>query len=200
MTRAQVFSKRAFDLAGALLGMLVLGLPALLVGLAVAASSRGPVLFTHNRVGRHGRLFRCVKFRTMRVGAEQLGSVTTADDQRVTPLGRWLRRHKLDEIPQLWNVAKGDMSFVGPRPDVQGFADALQGADRVILSVRPGITGPATLRFRDEESLLARQPDPVRYNRDVVFPEKVRLNREYVERYSLRADLRYILLTVLRKP
>jgi lipopolysaccharide/colanic/teichoic acid biosynthesis glycosyltransferase len=122
--------------------------------------------------------------------------VTTAADPRVTRVGRILRRTKIDELPQLFNVLAGHMSFVGPRPDVPGFADRVQGPDRIILSVRPGITGPATLRFRDEEALLAAQEDPERFNREVLFPEKVRLNRAYVENYRLVDDVACLVRTV----
>jgi lipopolysaccharide/colanic/teichoic acid biosynthesis glycosyltransferase len=124
-------------------------------------------------------------------------TVTSARDPRITRLGRFFRRTKLDELPQLINVLLGQMSFVGPRPDVPGFADQLNGADRLILAIRPGITGPATLAFRDEEVLLAAQADPERYNREVIYPEKVRLNRIYIEQYNLRKDLTYLIQTVV---
>jgi len=132
----------------------------------------------------------------MRVGADAGGSVTTAADSRVTPIGRFLRRWKLDELPQLWNVLTGSMSFVGPRPDVPGYADRLQGEDRRILELRPGITGPATLLFRDEERLLALAKNPQAFNDAVVFPEKVRINRKYMETASFWRDIGYILATV----
>ncbi len=122
--------------------------------------------------------------------------VTTRDDPRITPLGQLLRRAKLDELPQLINVIKGDMSFVGPRPDVPGFADLLEGEDRIVLSIRPGITGPATLKYRNEEEMLSGIDDPETYNRDVIFPDKVAINRRYIEHYSLTGDVRYIIETV----
>ena len=122
--------------------------------------------------------------------------VTTSTDPRITPLGRFWRRTKIDELPQLFNVLIGNMSFVGPRPDVPGFADLLEGEDRVILSVRPGITGPATLKYRNEESLLASVDDPEAYNREVIFPDKVRINREYIENWSFWRDMRYIFTTI----
>ncbi len=125
-------------------------------------------------------------------------SVTTGADPRITCSGRFFRRTKIDELPQLINVLKGEMSFVGPRPDVPGFADSLQGDDRLILSVRPGITGPATLHFRDEEVLLAQQSDPERFNREVIYPEKVRLNRQYVENYRFIDDLKFIWQTIFK--
>ena len=125
-------------------------------------------------------------------------SVTTGADPRITCSGRFFRRTKIDELPQLINVLMGEMSFVGPRPDVPGFADSLQGDDRLILSVRPGITGPATLHFRDEEVLLAQQSDPERFNREVIYPEKVRLNRQYVENYRFIDDLKFIWQTIFK--
>ena len=132
----------------------------------------------------------------MCTGAQAHGTVTTAADARVTPLGRFLRRWKLDELPQLWNVLAGRMSFVGPRPDVPGYADRLQGDDRRILELRPGITGPATLLFRDEERLLALAKNPQAFNDAVVYPEKVRLNREYLETGNFWRDLGYVFATV----
>ena len=122
--------------------------------------------------------------------------VTTREDPRITPLGKLLRRTKIDELPQLFNVLIGTMSFVGPRPDVPGFADELEGDDRIILSIRPGITGPATLKYRNEEEMLSGVDDPETYNRDVIFPDKVAINRHYIENYSLGQDVRYILQTV----
>jgi lipopolysaccharide/colanic/teichoic acid biosynthesis glycosyltransferase len=123
-------------------------------------------------------------------------TVTTAADTRITPLGRIFRRWKLDELPQLFNVLTGQMSLVGPRPDVPGFADRLKGKDRLLLTVRPGITGPATLKYRREEQLLAAVPDPESYNRDVIFPDKVAINVNYVRTWSFRKDLGYIWETI----
>lgn len=188
--------KRAFDVVASSLGLLVLGLPMTLVAAAVKVASPGPALFVQCRVGRYGRVFRCVKFRTMSVGAARQGTVTVSGDPRITPLGRVLRRWKIDELPQLWNVLTGRMSFVGPRPDVPGYADRLAGDDREILRLRPGITGPATLQFRDEESLLASAADPRRFNDEVLFPAKVRMNRAYMSSWSFARDLGYIVATV----
>jgi lipopolysaccharide/colanic/teichoic acid biosynthesis glycosyltransferase len=165
-----------------------------LVALAVWAGSGRPVLFTQPRVGRGGRVFRIKKFRTMAHPAEE-NPVTTANDPRITPVGRHLRRWKLDELPQLWNVLTGDMSLVGPRPDVPGYADRLTGADREVLALRPGITGPATLRYRNEEELLAGVSDPLRFNDEVIYPDKVRVNLEYLRRCSFPTDLYYLLKT-----
>jgi len=127
------------------------------------------------------------------------GSVTVFGDSRVTYLGRALRRFKLDELPELWNVLVGDMSFVGPRPDVAGYADRLQGSDREVLRLKPGITGPATLKYANEEQLLAVVEDPKRYNDDVIFPDKVQINLEYMRRWSLMTDIRIILQSVFRR-
>jgi lipopolysaccharide/colanic/teichoic acid biosynthesis glycosyltransferase len=152
--------------------------------------------FTQTRVGRHGQIFKVIKIRTMRNDENISTSITGSDDPRITRLGRWLRRMKLDELPQLVNILLGQMSFVGPRPDVPGFADKLRGDDRIILELRPGITGPATLKYRNEEEIVAEQDDPEAFNRTVIWPDKVRINKEYANNYSLSGDLRIILETI----
>lgn len=158
----------------------------------------GCVFFSQKRVGREGRLFTIYKFRTMKM--EHNGSsVSVAGENRITSLGCFLRRYKLDELPELWNVLIGEMSFVGPRPDVPGYADQLQGEDRQILKLRPGITGPATLKYRNEEELLASVSDPQQYNDEVIYPDKVRLNLYYLNHYSFWMDIRIIIATVLRQ-
>ena len=156
----------------------------------------GPVIFKQKRVGRNGKLFTMYKFRSMTVGHGG-SSVSVAGESRITPLGAKLRKYKLDELPELWNVLIGDMSFVGPRPDVPGYADQLKGEDRDVLKLRPGITGPASLKYRDEEELLAKQSDPQKYNDEVIFPDKVRLNLYYLRRYSFLKDIQMIFATVL---
>ena len=156
----------------------------------------GPVLFVQQRVGKEGKLFRCHKFRSMTVGHNG-SSVSVAGETRITPLGATLRKYKLDELPELWDVFIGNMSFVGPRPDVPGYADKLQGDDRIVLSLRPGITGPATLKYRNEEEMLATVDDPQKYNDEVIYPDKVRINRYYAEHYSFAKDIQMILCTVL---
>ena len=178
------------------LGLIFLLPVMIIVSLAVVISSKGPVLFTQPRVGQDGKIFKVVKFRTMRVGGEKEGSITTATDARITQIGRWLRRFKLDEYTQLWNVFIGNMSLVGPRPDVPGYADRLRGRARSILSLRPGITGPATLCFKNEEELLDLAEDPKRYNDWVIYPAKVALNLNYLERWSFSRDVGYIVITV----
>ncbi len=199
MTRSQRFSKRAFDLACALLGLLLFWWIILLAWFVSTIETGKNGFFIQERVGKDGRRFGLIKIRTMRDDMGVESTVTTAEDPRITFFGRLLRRMKIDELPQLWNVLRGDMSMVGPRPDVPGFADRLTGEDRKILEVRPGITGPATLKYRDEEILLAEQEDPERFNRERIFPDKVRLNREYVENYSFWRDCRYLWWTITRK-
>lgn len=159
-------------------------------------SSPGPLFYCQKRVGRFGNLFTCVKFRTMYLGSDALGSITSASDVRITPIGKFLRKFKLDEFPQLFNVLIGKMSFVGPRPDVPGYADKLSGDNRDILSLRPGITGPASIYFRNEERLLAAQTDPKAYNDSVLWPAKVALNLAYLRNWSFWRDIGYILVTI----
>ena len=189
-------TKWLFDRVAALAGLLLLWPVLLVIALLIRLRMPdGPVLFRQQRVGQYGRLFTLVKFRTMTVGHD--GScVSVAGERRITPLGATLRRYKLDELPELWNVLTGEMSFVGPRPDVPGYADRLQGDDRRILELKPGITGPATLKYCNEEALLASQPDPQRYNDEVLWPDKVRINRDYLAHRSFAGDLKLILQTL----
>jgi lipopolysaccharide/colanic/teichoic acid biosynthesis glycosyltransferase len=196
LSATQAFAKRSFDVVLACIGLLLTGWLILLAWLLATIDTRSNGLFMQERVGRHGKPFTLVKIRTMRPVAGEGTHVTTATDPRITRLGRFLRATKIDELPQLVNVLTGSMSFVGPRPDVPGFADRLAGDDRIILAVRPGITGPATLKYRHEEQLLAGQADPESYNRDVIYPDKVHINKEYVRNWSFRGDLAYILRTV----
>lgn len=158
----------------------------------------GPVLFTQKRVGKDGKLFTMYKFRSMTV-SHSGSSVSVAGESRITPLGAKLRKYKLDELPELWNVLIGDMSFVGPRPDVPGYADNLKGKDRDILKLRPGITGPASLKYRNEEEILAHVDNPQQYNDEVIFPDKVRINLFYLNNYSFLMDIKMIFCTVLGK-
>lgn len=188
--------KRGFDVLVAALVLVLTFWLILLAWIAATLDTRANGFFTQERIGRWGRRFRVIKLRTMRTDASKHTNITTSTDARITRLGRVFRRTKLDELPQLINVLKGDMSLVGPRPDVPGFADELKGDDRVILSVRPGITGPATLKYRDEETLLAKADSPEQWNRDVLWPDKVRLNREYVRNWSFRRDLYYLWKTL----
>lgn len=196
LTAAQAARKRAFDLVVGGTG-LVITAPVMVLGIAAATvSTREWGVFSQERIGRHGQTFRVHKVRSMRRMEGVTTTVTAGTDPRITRVGAWLRRLKIDELPQLVNVVRGEMSLVGPRPDVAGWADTLEGDDRIILSVRPGITGPASVAFRGEEVLLNAAADAEAYNRDVLWPEKVRLNREYVETWSLREDVRWIVATV----
>jgi lipopolysaccharide/colanic/teichoic acid biosynthesis glycosyltransferase len=197
VTRFDQALKRSFDVAAAAAGLIVAWPIILGAALLARRDTGGSGIFRQVRIGRHGRPFTVLKIRTMRAIAGT--TVTTANDSRITPLGMRLRRWKIDELPQLWNVLKGDMSFVGPRPDVPGYADRLVGEDAIVTRLRPGITGPATLKYRDEEQLLAGVADPQRHNDDVIWPDKVRINRAYIEHYRFRDDLRYLWQTVTSK-
>lgn len=190
--------KYIFDRMMAFFGLLFLWPILLIVAILIKCQMPGPVLFVQPRVGRNGKVFQCHKFRSMTVGHHG-SSVSVAGEARITPLGAKLRRFKLDELPELWDVLIGNMSFVGPRPDVPGYADKLQGEDRIILTLRPGITGPATLKYRNEEELLATVENPQQYNDTVIYPDKVRINRFYAEHYSFIKDIQMIFCTVLGK-
>ena len=194
-----MYLKWIFDRIVSLIGLLCLW-PVLLV-VAILIKIRmpgGPAFFTQKRVGRHGKLFTMHKFRSMTV-LHSGSSVSVAGEARITPLGAKLRKYKLDELPELWDVLIGNMSFVGPRPDVPGYADQLKGNDRRVLELRPGITGPASLKYRDEEELLAKVDNPIEYNDTVIYPDKVRINLYYLDHYSFAKDFQMILCTVLGK-
>ena len=189
--------KYIFDRLMSLTGLLLLWPVLLVVAILIKVKMPGgPVIFRQKRVGLGGRLFTMYKFRSMTVGHGG-SSVSVAGESRITPLGAKLRHYKLDELPELWNVLIGDMSFVGPRPDVPGYADRLRGKDRDILKLRPGLTGPASLKYRDEEDILAGQSDPQKFNDEVIFPDKVRINLYYLHNYSFIKDIRMIFCTVL---
>jgi lipopolysaccharide/colanic/teichoic acid biosynthesis glycosyltransferase len=192
LSLGEAFCKRSFDLLGATLGLATTFWLIVPAWILASLDTRKNGFFTQDRVGKNGQIFRVIKIRTMRELPGFRTTVTIETDKRITRLGRFWRRTKIDELPQLINVFKGDMSFVGPRPDVPGYADRLQGEDRIILSVRPGITGPATLKYRDEEKLLASAEDPEEYNDKVLWPDKVHLNREYIIHWSFVKDLQYI--------
>lgn len=214
--------KWLFDKLISLIGLISLSPLLLIVALLIKWKMPGPILFCQQRVGRYGRIFTVYKFRTMTVKAEasvasrnsEATSIASQEQSRITPLGEKLRRYKLDELPELWNVLKGDMSFVGPRPDVPGYADQLQGEDREVLLLRPGITGPASLKYRNEEDILEAVDEALQkgrselpmgittvqeYNDNVIYPDKVRLNRYYLHHYSFIKDIQMIVCTVLGK-
>ena len=205
--------KYLFDRLASLVGLFCLWPVLVVVAILVKVKMPGgPVLFVQKRVGKGGRLFDCHKFRTMTV-KHHGSTVSVAGDSRITPLGAKLRHWKLDELPGLWDVFIGNMSFVGPRPDVPGYADQLQGEDRDVLKLRPGITGPATLKYRLEDEMISEyvskqqaqgdtrpmQEIAIEYNDTVIYPDKVRLNCYYYHHYSFIKDIQMILCTVLGK-
>jgi lipopolysaccharide/colanic/teichoic acid biosynthesis glycosyltransferase len=186
--------KRLFDVVAALLGLLLFGLPMLAVAAWIRVDSPGPVFFRQERVGRHGKVFRIHKFRTMAVDAERRGpQLTVGADVRITRVGRVLRANRLDELPQFIDVLVGDMSLVGPRPDVPSYVEMWPPALRErVLAVRPGITDPASLKFRDEATLLAQAADPEREYVEVILPRKLALAADYADHASLWTDLAVI--------
>ena len=205
--------KYIFDRVVSLVGLLFLWPVLLIIAIMVKIKMPGgPAFFVQKRVGRGGKLFDCHKFRTMTV-KHNGSTVSVAGDSRITPLGATLRHYKLDELPGLWDVLIGNMSFVGPRPDVPGYADKLEGADRDVLKLRPGITGPATLKYRLEDEMISEyvaqkhatgdnrpmQEIAIEYNDTVIYPDKVRLNCYYYRHYSFVKDIQMILCTVLGK-
>lgn len=216
-----MFLKNIFDRTVAFIGLLCLWVVFAVVAVMIKVRMPGPVLFTQKRVGRNGRVFNCHKFRTMTVNHGG-STVSVAGESRITPFGAMLRKYKIDELPGLWDVLIGRMSFVGPRPDVPGYADALQGEDKEVLKLRPGITGPASLKYRNEEELIAdfiqrAKTSPKEfgrqygvdfsemhdteiaqwYNDKVIYPDKVRINRYYLHNHSFLMDIRMIFATIL---
>lgn len=206
-----MFIKRIFDIMASLLGLLILWPILLVVAIMVKVKMPGgPIFFVQKRVGKNGKLFNCHKFRTMTVNHNG-STVSVAGDSRITPFGAKLRHYKIDELPGLWDVLIGNMSFVGPRPDVPGYADKLVGDDRDVLKLRPGITGPATLKYRLEDEMISEyvakcqaqgdnrpmQVIATEYNDTVIYPDKVRLNCYYYRHYSFLKDIEMIFATVL---
>ena len=188
--------KLIFDKTAAIAGLIFLFPMLLFIAIMIKIKMKdGPVIFSQKRVGRFGKLFTIYKFRTMQT-VHGGSSVSVAGESRITPLGSILRKHKLDELPELWNVLKGEMSFVGPRPDVPGYADQLSGENKQILELRPGITGPASLKYANEEVTFAQVDDPVKYNDDVIYPDKVQINLDYYYNHSFFGDLKIILKTI----
>ena len=170
----------------------------ILISITIKISSSGPVLFSQKRVGKDGKLFTLIKFRSMTVEQQTKSTATVRGDVRITKIGVFLRKYKLDELPELWNVIKGEMSLVGPRPDVPGYADKLVGKDKNVLKLRPGITGTASLKYVNEEEILAAQQNPQKYNDEVIFPDKVKVNLDYYENQSLWLDIKIIFATIFR--
>ena len=190
--------KRSFDFITSLIGIIVLFPIFIIVSLLVKISSVGPVFFVQKRIGKNGKIFQMIKFRSMLDIQNFNSTISVKGDIRVTKIGTFLRKFKLDELPELWNVLKGDMSLVGPRPDVCGYADHLIGKDRKILELRPGITGVASLKYYDEEDILAKQKNPLKFNDEVIYPDKVRLNLDYYQNNNLWIDIKIIFATIFR--
>ena len=205
-----MFLKHLFDRIVSFVGLLLIWPLLLVIALLVRVKIGRPVFFMQDRIGKDGKPFKIHKFRTMEVGYDE-SPVSIAGEERITPLGAKMRHYKLDELPELWDVLIGNMSFVGPRPDVPGYADKLEGDDRDVLKLRPGITGPATLKYRLEDEMIAeyvaqkqQDGDPrdaqaiaVEYNDTVIYPDKVRLNCYYYRNYSFVKDIQMIFCTVL---
>jgi len=194
-----MIAKNIFDFSLSLIGIIILWPILLVIYLCIKIfMPDGPCIFQQKRIGKNGTIFTMYKFRTMYTNHNGC-SISVKGERRITPLGSILRRFKLDELPELWNVLIGDMSFVGPRPDVPGYADKLSEDDKILLSIRPGITSPASLKYINEEELLAKQKDPIRYNNEVIWPDKVRININYIKKRTLLIDLKIIFYTILGK-
>lgn len=189
--------KRIFDIICSAVGLLVLSPLLLVAAVWVAVDSPGGVFYRQTRVGRWGKDFALLKFRSMRPGADRAGLITVGGrDSRVTRSGYWLRRYKIDELPQLWNVLRGDMSLVGPRPEVRKYVDMYTPEQRHVLDVRPGITSEASIRYRDENDILARAADPEAAYINQVMPDKLAIDLEYARRASLCYDIKLIVRTL----
>jgi lipopolysaccharide/colanic/teichoic acid biosynthesis glycosyltransferase len=197
--RLYAAAKRALDLAASGLGLLVVSPILLVAAIAVRLDSAGPILFRQTRVGRDFRPFSIYKFRTMTVDApERGGQITAGADPRITSSGRWLRKSKLDELPQLLNVFLGDMSLVGPRPEVPKYVEMFRDQYAAVLAVRPGLTDPASVKYRDESELLAASADPEQEYVERILPDKIAISRDYIQRATLAGDVAILFRTLLR--
>ena len=190
--------KRVFDFLVSLVGLFLFSPLLVLLSLLIKFTSKGTIFFIQERVGENGVFFKMIKFRSMQMIQDSDSTISVKGDMRVTKVGSFLRRYKLDELPELWNVLVGDMSLVGPRPDVPGYADFLRGEDRNILKLKPGITGPASLKYANEEDILARQENPKEYNDKIIYPDKVRINLDYYYQSNLWIDIKIIFATIFR--
>ena len=191
-------AKRIFDIIFSLIGIIFLIPLFVIISILIKLDSNGPIFFIQRRIGKNGKIFHLIKFRSMRVNKSDKNTISIKGDNRITNIGSFLRKYKLDEFPELWNVLVGEMSFVGPRPDVPGYADKLQGPDREILNLRPGITGMASLKYINEEEILSKKKNPKKYNDEIIFPDKVRINREYYHNQSIWLDIKIIFATIFR--
>ena len=190
--------KRLIDFIMSFTGLIFLSPFLFFISILIKISSDGSIFFVQERVGKNGILFKMIKFRTMYKDHNDNNTISVKGDSRITKLGYFLRKYKIDELPELINILFGDMSFVGPRPDVKGYADKLKGDHRKILKLRPGITGPASIKFINEELLLSQQKNPKYYNDNVIYPEKVRINLDYFYNNSIWIDFKIIFATIFR--
>ena len=190
------FTKRGFDIVVSFLGLTFSWWVIFIAWVIATFETKSNGFFIQKRVGKDGKIFNVIKIKTMKKVEGIDTTITSSNDVRITKSGKFFRDTKIDELPQLINVLIGDMSFVGPRPDVPGYADKLEGEDRIVLSIRPGITGPASLKYKNEEEILASQNDPKWYNDKIIWPDKVRINKEYIKNWTLKTDIEYIIKTV----
>jgi len=197
LSRADKRKKRAFDLFLSVIGIVATSWLMALAWLISSLETKSNGLFIQERIGKNSKPFNVYKIKTMKQVNGINTTVTTSFDSRITKSGAFFRKTKIDELPQLFNVLLGNMSFVGYRPDVRGFADELSGDDRTILDLPPGITGPASIKYKNEEELLSKQPDPEKYNQEVIWPDKVALSLEYMKEWSLTKDIGYIIRTII---
>ena len=188
--------KRLFDIIFSLVGIVFLFPVFIIVSILIKIDSSGPVFFIQERVGLNGKIFKIIKFRSMKTNHNNSLTVTLENDKRITRIGKKIRKYKIDEIPELINVFIGDMSFVGPRPDVPGYADLLKGESRNILKLRPGITSRASIKYANEEMILLNEDDPIAYNNNIIFPDKVKLNLNYYYNNNIWIDIKIIFATL----
>jgi lipopolysaccharide/colanic/teichoic acid biosynthesis glycosyltransferase len=190
--------KHTFDLSASFFGLITTWWIIILAWIIASIETKSNGFFIQKRVGRSGKLFYVIKIKTMKSVAGIDTTITTSNDKRITKSGVFFRKTKIDELPQLWNVFRGEMSFVGPRPDIPGYADKLNEEDRLILNLKPGITGPASLKYANEEELLSMVDNPKQYNDQIIFPDKVKINLEYYYNNSFFGDLKLIFRTIFR--
>ncbi len=190
--------KRLFDLLLSICLLVILFPLFIIISFIIKISSRGPIFFIQERVGKDAKLFKMIKFRTMYLNQKNTSNITIKGDLRVTKIGVFLRKYKLDELPELINVVVGHMSMVGPRPDVSGYADKLVGEDSKIVKLRPGITGPASLKYANEEEILSSKDNPKLYNDNILYPDKVKINLDYYYNNNIWLDIKIIFLTIFR--
>ena len=190
--------KVIFDYFFATVGIFILMPLFIIIAICIKSTSKGPIFYHQERVGRNGIIFTIIKFRSMIAEHGDNNTITINGDLRVTPFGRFLRKYKLDELPELLNILKGEMSFVGPRPDLPGYADKLKGNNRKILELKPGITSEASLKYANEEEILSKKDNPINYNNKIIYPDKIKINLDYYYNHNLWIDIKIIFATIFR--